>query len=138
MGCRLNPSVNENTEPQPPIANPLGWPSVFRWVLFIACVSGVLYAIFRPTPPEMLFDNSDKVGHFLAFGGLSLTAFIALKGRFAWVMWGSLVLLAFVLEYLQGVFLPLRTFSLEDSYANVVGVAIGFAVCQLIGRFRSR
>ena len=115
-----------------------GLPSLLRWLVFIMCLSGVLYGIFRPTPPEMLFDNSDKVGHFLAFGGLSVTAFIALNGRFAWAMWACLIVLAFVLEYLQGVFLPLRTFSLEDSYANLIGVAIGFAVCRIIDRYRSK
>jgi VanZ family protein len=133
-----SPKPGASSQMIPQVTSPFSWPSVLRWLLFIACVSGVLYAIFRPTPPEMLFDNSDKVGHFLAFSGLSITAFIAFKGRFSLFMWGALIALAFALEYLQGAFLPLRTFSLEDSYANLIGVAIGFVVCRLIGQFRNR
>lgn len=113
-------------------------PVWLRWVVFVTCVSAVMYGIFRPVPPEMLFDNSDKVGHFLAFAALGITARLALPNRLQWFIWPVLALAAFVLEYLQGVWLPLRTFSLEDSYANLCGVAIGFAVCWVIARYCSK
>lgn len=113
-------------------------PVWLRWLVFIGCVSAVMYGIFRPVPPEMLFDNSDKVGHFIAFAALGITARLALPANRHGFIWPVLLVAAFVLEYLQGAWLPLRTFSLEDSYANSAGVAIGFAVCWLIDRYRSK
>jgi len=53
-----------------------------------------------------------------------------------------MLLLAPLLEYLQGVLRPSRFFSIEDGYANLVGVAVGLVVMllydRLSARFRSR
>ena len=111
-----------------------------RWGLFLLCVAAVAYGIFRPTPPPQLFHNSDKVGHALAFLGLSLTAWWALRHVRWYYFWPVLFALAPLLEYLQGEFRPLRVYSMEDSYANLAGVAIallcviGLRLCRLISR----
>lgn len=42
--------------------------------------------------------------------------------------WPVLFGLAPLMEYLQGVLRPLRVYSMEDSYANLAGVALGLFV----------
>jgi VanZ family protein len=46
-------------------------------------------------------------------------------------LWSSLVGFSFVIEYLQGALRPLRTFSLEDAYANVLGIMIAMVIMVL-------
>jgi VanZ family protein len=113
------------------------WRSIC-WLSFLGCLSAVLYGIFRPTPPEMIFENSDKVGHLLAFFLLSVTARLAMPYMPWYWFWTIFVELAFLLEYLQGLWMPLRQFSLQDSYANLCGVAIGWVFLALIGLCRNR
>ena len=95
-----------------------------RGLVFIVCASLVAYGIFRASPPPTLFDNSDKVGHLVAFFGLAVSARLAMFRLSGWIFWPVLFGLAPLLEYLQGEWLPLREYSLEDSYANGAGVAL--------------
>lgn len=103
----------------------------FRQLSFTLVCALVLYAFFRQTPPTLLFNHSDKVGHVAAFLLLSCSAKAAFYKLPAHWLWGTLLLLAFVLEYLQGELHPLRVFSLEDVYANIAGVVLAFCVCKL-------
>jgi len=96
------------------------------WGAFLLVLIAVLYALFRPTPPEMFFENSDKVGHVVAFMMLGITARFALLTLSSVSFWSILFSLAFVLEYLQGALRPLRVFSIEDVIANAVGVLLAF------------
>ena len=113
----------------------------FRRVLFLLCACIVGYGIFRATPPQQLFHQSDKVGHAFALLALSLTAYWAFKGVRWFYFWPVMLGLAPLLEYLQGEWRPLRVYSIEDSYANMVGVAIAFLLVlllKLIVLFRNR
>ena len=91
----------------------------------------MLYALFRPTPPAMIFEHSDKAGHVIAFMALTITS------RMVFLQYsrlGSLLILlflAFALEYMQGELRPLRLFSSFDVAANMTGVVIGFIVEQI-------
>ena len=107
-----------------------------RWGLFLLCVAGVAYGIFRPTPPPQLFLHSDKFGHALAFMGLSLTAWWALRHVPWYYFWPVLFALAPLLEYLQGEFRPLRVYSMDDSYANLAGVAIALLCVSCVRLFK--
>ena len=51
---------------------------LFHWSTFLLSIAIVLYAYFRPLPPEDLFEHSDKLGHIVAFLALGLTARLAL------------------------------------------------------------
>ncbi len=92
--------------------------------MFLCALTGLLYGLFRTTPPDDLFENSDKVSHFAAFCGVSFLGRLALHNSPAVAYWGSWFLLAGLLEYLQGEWRPLRHFSVEDAYANAIGVLI--------------
>lgn len=112
-----------------------------RWGVFLACAAAVAYGIFRPTTPPQLFHQSDKVGHVLAFLGLSLTAWWAFRQVSWFYFWPVLFGLAPLLEYLQGEYRPLRVYSIDDSYANMVGVAIALLFVgslRAIVHFRNR
>ena len=106
-----------------------------RWlwkIVFVLISSLVLYAIFRSVPPAQLFNQSDKVGHALAFMLLAYSARAALPKLSSFWLWGTLLILAFVLEYLQGELRPLRVFSVEDVLANILGIVIAFTVVKFI------
>lgn len=99
------------------------------WVIFLLALAALAYGIFRPAPPERIFENSDKVGHFIAFFGVSFMGRLALYKIPSWIYWSSWFVLAGLLEYLQGALRPLRHFSIEDAYANAIGVVIAIIVC---------
>ena len=91
----------------------------------IVCTA-VLYALFRPTPPAIVFEHSDKAGHIVAFMALAITSRMVF---FRYSRFGSLLILlflAFALEYLQGELRPLRLFSHYDVVSNMTGVMVGF------------
>ena len=105
------------------------------WVVFILALAILAYGIFRPTPPPELFNNSDKVGHVIAFLGVSFVGRLALHSIPAALYWGIWFILAGLLEYLQHEFRPERYFSLQDAYANTAGVVIAIIATLLVGRF---
>jgi len=102
-------------------------------VFCIVCVL-VLYGIFRPTPPAMIFAHSDKLGHMTAFMMLALSARLVFYKCSGVSFWLSMFWLAFVLEYLQGELRSLRVFSMGDVLANMVGVAFAFACLKFFRR----
>ena len=102
-----------------------------RWAVFSLVSGVVLYGLFRPTSPEMIFEHSDKVGHVIAFLFLALTGRWALFKYSKLGFWLSMFVLAFLLEFLQGQVRPLRLFSMEDAYANGVGVLLALVVCTI-------
>lgn len=108
----------------------------FRRVMFFLCAATVGYAIFRATPPPQLFHQSDKVGHALAFFALSLTAYWAFEGVRWFYFWPLMLALAPLLEYLQDVLRPLRVYSVEDSYANLLGVTIALLLVSCVRMYR--
>ena len=111
---------------------------VGRWLLFVVVVAAVAYGLFRPEPPPMVFEQSDKVGHVLAFLGLSVSARWVFWRANAYLFWSVMLLLAPLLEYLQGVLRPSRFFSIEDGYANMLGVAVGLVLMLLYSAFSAR
>jgi len=97
-------------------------------ILFFSVLALVLYGVFRPTPPTMVFEHSDKVGHVLAFLALALTGRFAIYKLPGTVFWLVMLALAFLLEYMQGELRPLRVFSMGDVAANTMGVATALLV----------
>lgn len=100
----------------------------FRWFSFVTVCTAILYALFRPTPPAMVFEHSDKAGHIVAFMALTITSRMLFFRYSRFSSFFVLLSLAFVLEYLQGELRPLRLFSSLDVTANMLGVVIGFSI----------
>jgi VanZ family protein len=99
---------------------------IFGWLL---CV--VLSMI---TPPDVSLDveNSDKIGHFLAYGTLSAWAVMIFQAKRAWFFSAlSLICLGVVMEFAQGNFTNNRMMDWHDAIANTVGVALGLCMSFL-------
>ena len=105
--------------------------ALLRWSVFLSVVIVVSYALFRPEPPVMIFEHSDKMGHIIAFMTLALTGRLAFIRFSKLGFWLTMSVLAFMLEYLQGEFRPLRIFSLDDAYANLLGVVVALVVFEV-------
>lgn len=95
-----------------------------RLCLFLIFCVLLGYGLFRSESPPDLFDDSDKVLHLLAFGALSLSARLAFLRVPGWLLWGLLLLLAPLSEWLQHYLQPSRHFSFEDALANLLGVVL--------------
>ncbi|PIE25442.1 MAG: hypothetical protein CSA60_00610 [Neptuniibacter caesariensis] len=104
------------------------------WSFFIIALVLLAYGLFRPTPPEEVFTHSDKAGHFIAFFTVSFLGKMALNAVPSSIYWGTWLILAGLLEYLQDILCPMRVFSLEDAYANGIGVCIAIIACYLISK----
>ena len=102
---------------------------LFGWALCI-----VLSLI---QPPQVGIDvpDSDKIGHFLAYGLLSAwSVLIFARPRSHWLAALSLVLLGVAMELAQGAFTSDRMMDVNDALADALGVALG----QLLLRGRAR
>ncbi len=75
----------------------------------------------------MDFQESDKVGHFIAYGLLMLWFCILYRTRAARVSYGAgFICMGIALELIQGA-LGYRTSEVFDMVANTLGVLLGWA-----------
>ena len=106
--------------------------------LFSGCAILIGWGILRATPPQQLFQESDKVAHFIAFAALSFTGRLAFKQANSYLYWSVMIVLAFSMEYLQGLLQASRYSSIEDALANAVGVFIVLFVFGFFHRYKNR
>lgn len=106
-----------------PFGHPWLWCGL--WCLGIAAL---VVLSLMPGPPMPDFEDSDKVGHFLAYFGLAAGA-VQLFGRWPSLLGAglALVLLGIGLEYAQGAFTVDRVLDARDALANTIGVIAGLA-----------
>jgi VanZ family protein len=94
------------------------------WILgWLLCV--VLSVI---TPPNISLDveNSDKIGHFLAYGTLSAWAVMIFQQKRSWYLSAIvLICLGITMEFVQGYFTTTRMMDWHDALANTMGVGLG-------------
>ena len=104
-----------------PFAHPWLWCGL--WCLGIAAL---VVLSLMPGPPMPDFEDSDKVGHFLAYFLLAAGAVQLFARRSALLGAGiGLVLLGIGMEYAQGAFTDYRVLDARDALANTVGVIAG-------------
>jgi VanZ family protein len=95
-------------------------------------VAAIVWLSLTPSPPKVDFEESDKAGHFLAYG---LTMFwfaelyTARRARLAYA--ASFVVMGVSLEFIQGA-LGYRSYELLDMLANSAGVLLGWGAEQLV------
>ncbi|MBR9827617.1 MAG: VanZ family protein [Oceanospirillales bacterium] len=110
----------------------LSWP--VRLLVFLTCLAGLSYGLFRPQPPPDLFGHSDKWMHLCAFLVFACCARLAfLRCTSAW-LWGLLLCSGPLLEYLQQLLQPARVFSSADAVANVAGVLLAWLLWFWVDR----
>lgn len=89
------------------------------------------------TPPEFSLDvdNSDKIGHFLAYGTLAAWAVMIFRTKRAWALSAiGLVSLGITMEFVQGFLTTTRMMDWHDALANTMGVGLGLCLALLPGQ----
>jgi VanZ family protein len=103
-----------------------------------AWVAAIVWLSLTPSPPKVDFEQSDKLGHFLAYGSLMLWfcfLYAALKARIAYA--AGFIAMGIGLEFIQGA-LGYRTYEVFDMFANTIGVLLGWAAALVVHRIRAR
>ena len=86
----------------------------------------VVYFSLTPSPPDLGFDQSDKLGHLAAYAGLMwwfAQLYPTLRSRLIWA--AAFVALGVGLEFAQRA-TGYRTFELADMAADAAGVLLGW------------
>jgi VanZ family protein len=97
------------------------------YILFIILVSVL------PGSGRQLW-QIDKVGHFFAYGGLIILAFLTFQSKQRrWAMVGFAIALGIVLEWVQS-FVPGRQMSFVDGVADILGVFLGIIFFHFYGQ----
>ena len=90
-------------------------------------VATVVWLSVTPAPPQIDFEQGDKLGHFLAYGSLMFW-FAQLYQRRTRLLYAiGFIAMGIGLEFVQGE-LDYRTFEVFDMYANALGVLLGWAL----------
>jgi VanZ family protein len=107
-------------------------PVLYRAVFWVMCLSIFVLAILPNNPSSIVFLHADKVGHAMAFAGVSFIGCLAYPVRIV-VLAIFLVFLGAAIEVTQG-FTPDRSRDLFDFFADVVGISLGFITYRLSER----
>ena len=82
---------------------------------------------------QIKMENSDKIGHLLAYFLLSLSWFFALKNKFNnFLIIILLILYGIIIEVLQEVLTVHRQADFKDVLANSIGVILAYLLYQKI------
>jgi VanZ family protein len=99
-----------------------------------ALVGLILWLSLTPQPPHVDFQQSDKLGHFIAYGGLMFW-FCQLYGstrtRLAYA--AGFIAMGIAIEFLQGA-TGYRSFEVYDMVADALGVLLGWAAALALPR----
>jgi len=98
-------------------------PVLYRAVFWVMCLSIFVLAILPNNPSSIVFLHADKVGHAMAFTGLSFIGGLAYPGRI-YIISAFLVFLGGAIEVAQG-FTPDRSQELFDFFADLMGISLG-------------
>ncbi|WP_161626917.1 VanZ family protein [Sulfuricella denitrificans] len=86
----------------------------------------IIYLSLTPSPPQINIDNGDKLGHFAAYGLVTLwfaQLYTGLRQRIGLVI--GMVGLGIAMEYAQGT-TDYRSFEVADMVADAIGACLGW------------
>ena len=96
-------------------------------------VAAIVWLSLTPSPPELDFEQSDKVGHLAAYGVLMFWFSQLYAGRARMAYAAGFIGMGIALEFIQGQ-LGFRRHDGLDMVANIVGVLLGWAAVALLPR----
>lgn len=96
-----------------------------------AMVAAIVWASLTPSPPEVDFAASDKVGHLAGYAVLMFwfAQLYLARGRYA----AGFIAMGIVLEFVQG-WLGYRAYEHYDMLANTLGVLLGWGAALILPR----
>ena len=97
-----------------------------------AMVAVIIWLSLTPSPPKVDFEQSDKVGHVLAYGG-TMFWFCLLYRSPRTRLWYALgfIAMGIAIEYIQG-WTGYRSFEVYDMVADALGVLLGWAAALAV------
>jgi VanZ family protein len=103
-----------------------------------AWVAAIVWLSVTPSPPKVDFPESDKAGHFIAYGSLMFWfAMLYAKRNVRLAYAAGFVAMGIGLEFVQST-LGYRTYEVFDMVANTIGVLLGWAAAMALPRIRVR
>lgn len=96
---------------------------------FVAVSSICFYVLFRETPFSVpkAYPELDELAHLVLFALLSICTLWLINNVVNGLVTAILIsIFAGASEWVQSMWLPLKTFSYEDVAANFIGVLLGF------------
>jgi VanZ family protein len=90
-------------------------------------VGAIFWLSLTPQPPRVDFEQSDKLGHFIAYGGLMFwfcQLYHARRTRLAYA--AGFIAMGVAIEFLQRAS-GYRSFEVYDMVADAIGVLLGWA-----------
>src|SRR5207247_7188265 len=99
-----------------------------------ALVGVILWLSLTPQPPQVDFQQSDKVGHFIAYSGLMFWFCQLYRGartRLAYA--AGFIAMGIAIEFLQRAS-GYRSFEVMDMVADAIGVLLGWAAALALPR----
>jgi len=100
-----------------------------------AWAAAIVWLSLTPSPPEVDFEASDKLGHLLSYGLLMLWFAVLFTGTKQRAMHATVfIAMGVALEFAQAG-LGYRAFEVLDMLANTAGVLLGWAGGAAAARF---
>ncbi len=96
-----------------------------------AMIGAVIWLSLTPSPPKVDFEQSDKVGHLLAYGCLMFWFSQLYTGLPRIGYAAGFAGMGIALEFAQGT-LGYRSYELVDMGANGLGVLLGWAAALIL------
>ena len=107
-------------------------PGFWLGIWIIGWLLCVLLSVITPPAISLDVSNSDKIGHFLAYGTLSAWAVMLFRQKRAWILNAvALTFLGIAMEFAQGYLTTTRMMDWHDALANTMGVGLGLCVSLL-------
>ena len=99
-----------------------------------AIAAAIVWLSLIPSPPQIDFEQGDKLGHFGAYGMLMFWFCLLYQRRKVRIAYAVLwIAMGVGLEFIQGE-LGYRTYEVYDMVAGALGVLIGWAAALTLPR----
>ena len=95
-------------------------------------VAAILWLSVTPRPPDLGVEHGDKLGHFLAYGAVTLwfgQLYPRLATRAAYA--AGFIAMGIALEFVQR-WLGYRSFEVLDMVADAIGVVLGWTAASVV------
>jgi len=97
-----------------------------------ALVAAIVWLSLTPKPPQIDIEQGDKLGHFLAYGGVMFwfaRLYVRMKVRALYA--AGFIAMGIAIEFVQG-WTGYRNFEVADMVADGLGVFLGWTIAHFV------